>query len=224
MATIRILIIAFVVAVSSACNVTRVVKPLEKGEKAVSASIGGPGIIFSGAPIPVPLSSLSYSHGLDTGVTVSAGIHTTSLAFGVLQLDLALGVNAFQLDNEKFGVTLSPGLHFLMDTYKGYVRTYPQLDALCWWQYSEKPNLFYAGAGTWVELVKAKPHNQVQQNELLPWVMIGHQFNRPKWAYTTEIKYLGMQHDTRDLVVDYISPSHHGTLGFYFGVSRRLMK
>ena len=85
------------------CNATRVVKPLDKGEKQLAAGFGGPGIIYTGAPIPVPLTSVSYAHGLDTGLTLSAGLHTTSAAFGVIQSDIAVGISAFQSKSEKFG-------------------------------------------------------------------------------------------------------------------------
>ena len=211
-------------AAFASCNVTRVVKPLEKGEKTLSGSFGGPGIVFAGAPLPLPLTSLSYAHGLDTGLTLSVGLHTTSLAFGVMQADAMLGIQVLKTKSEKFGITASPGMHFMYDFNGKNFRNYPQLEALCWWQYGEKPNLFYGGAGTWVELLRTKAHGQVQNNELLPWVMIGHQFHRPKWSYTTEIKYLGFQNKSTKLVVDYISPGHRGALGFYFGISRRLVK
>lgn len=224
MAIIRTLFLALLLAVIGSCNVTRVVKPLEKGEKTLSASFGGPGIIFHGAPLPLPLTSISYAQGLDTGLTLSAGIHTTSLAFGVMQADVMLGIQVLKTKSEKFGITASPGMHFLYDFDGKNFRNYPQLEALCWWQYGEKPNLFYGGTGTWVELQRTKAHGQVQQNEFLPWAMVGHQFNRPKWTYTTEIKYLGFQHTSNKLVVDYISPGNQGALGFYFGISRRLVK
>lgn len=212
-----------VVALAS-CNATRVIKPLEKGEKSISAGLGGPGILYAGAPIPVPLTSISYAHGLDTGLTLAAGINTTSLAFGVVQADLSVGINVYQTKAERFGVTATPAMHFMYDFNEGNYRNYPQLEALTWWQYGEKANLFYGGMGTWIELRKSKAHGQVQTNELLPWVTIGHQFNLEKWSYLTEFKYLGFQHKTLPLVVDYISPGGRGTIGFYFGVSRRFAK
>ncbi len=212
------------VVLFASCNATRIIKPLEKGEKAVSAGFGGPSINFAGAPIPVPLTSISYAHGIDTGLTLAAGLNTTSLAFGVVQADISLGINVYQTKAKKFGLTATPAMHFMYDFNEGNYRNYPQLEAITWWQYGEKPNLFYGGVGTWVELNKTKAHGQVQTNELLPWVTIGHQFNRAKWSYLTELKYLGFQHETFPLVVDYVSPGGRGTIGVYIGISRRFTK
>lgn len=212
------------IAISS-CSATRVVKPLAKGEKAVSASLGGPAIMFSGAPIFMPLTSLSYAQGLDTHLTVSGSLHTTDLLFGVAHLEGTAAINAYHHDNGRFGVTVSPAMHVMVDFWDANVRTYPQLEALSWWQYgAEKSHLLYGGLGTWIELNKVKAHNQVQTNELLPWVMVGHQWVKPKWNFTVEAKYLGFQHNTQKLVVDYISPFGQGALGVYFGLSRRLVR
>ena len=224
MGIIRNLGLLFLAFAFVGCNATRVVKPLDKGEKQLAAGFGGPGIIYTGAPIPVPLTSVSYAHGLDTGLSLSAGLHTTSAAFGVIQSDIAVGISAFQSKSEKFGVTVTPAINFLYDFYENNGRTYPQLDALSWWQYGEKDHLLYGGVGTWIELRKRKAHEQVQNNEVLPWITVGHQFNMEKWSYMTEFKYLGFQHETDLSVVDYVSPGGRGTIGFYFGISRSFGK
>jgi hypothetical protein len=203
------------------CNTTRVIKPLDKGEKQVSASIGGPAIIFGGMPIPLPLSSVNYAHGLDTGITLAVGLHSTSAAFGVLQSDIGLGISAFRSKGDRFGITVTPMLNLMYDFGEDNGRIYPQLDLMNWWQYGKKPHLFYGGVGTWIELVKAKAHGQVQENEFMPWVTLGHQFNFEKWSYLAEVKYLGFQHNTGTVVVDYISPANQGVIGVYLGVSRK---
>lgn len=207
--------------VSAGCKATRVIKPLEKGEKQVSASVGGPGIIFGGAPIPLPLSSVNYAHGIDTGMTLVAGGHFTSALFGVAQMDVGLGISAFKSETEKFGLTVTPGLNLFYDFNENNSRIYPQIEGTCWWQYSEKEHLIYGGAGTWIELVKRKAHDQVQTNEFMPWVSLGHQFNLEKWSYLTELKYIGFQQNTGSVVVNYISPANQGTVGLYLGISRR---
>ena len=208
----------------ASCNVTRVVKPLEKGEQRVSANFGGAGIKYSGAPIPLTLTSINYQKGLDTNVTFTGSFHTTSAMFGVLQTDLGLGIQAYESTAEKFGVTISPMLNILYDIHENNLRLYPQLDATCWWQYGEKPHLFYGSVGTWVELQKAKAHLQIQDNELLPFVTVGHQFIGEKWDVQLELKYIGFQHDNRNVVVDFIGPSHYGSAGLFVGVGRRLSK
>ncbi|GAB5539005.1 MAG: hypothetical protein Salg2KO_11080 [Salibacteraceae bacterium] len=203
------------------CNATRVIKPLEKGEKQVSAGFGGPGIVYGGSPMPLPLSSISYAHGIDTGVTFTGGIHATSAAFSVLQSDIGLGISAYRSKLDRFGVTITPAVNVLYDFNGNNLRIYPQVDATAWWQYGEKPNLLYGGAGTWIELVKAKAHGQVQENEIMPWISLGHQINRPKWNYLTEVRYIGFNQATDKVVVEYISPADRGTIGIYLGIGRK---
>ena len=225
MVTTRSIILYVTLVVLASCNATRVIKPLEKGEKQLCAGIGGPGIIYGGAPIPISLTSVNYAHGIDSNVTLAIGLHTTSIAFGVLQTDISAGIRAFQNKTDRFGITAAPGLHLLYDFYENNFRSYPQLDALTWWQYSEnKKHLIYGGVGTWIELFKKKAHGQTQSNELMPWVTLGHQFNMDRWSYMTEFKYLGFQRESAPSVVDFVSPAGRGTIGFYFGVSRRFSK
>lgn len=190
----------------------------------MSANFGGAGIKYSAAPIPLTLTSINYQKGLDTNVTFTGSFHTTSAMFGVLQTDLGLGIQAYESTAEKFGVTISPMLNILYDIHENNLRLYPQLDATCWWQYGEKPHLFYGSVGTWVELQKAKAHLQIQDNELLPFVTVGHQFIGEKWDVQLELKYIGFQHDNRNVVVDFIGPSHYGSAGLFVGVGRRLSK
>ena len=220
----RIIIIAITFFVAASCSPTRVVKTLDKGEKQLGANFGGAMINYAGIPTPLPLTSINYAQGLDTGVTVTGAFHTTDALFGVMHIEAGLGIRAFETKSEKFGLTISPSIQLMYDIWEGAFRTYPQLEAISYWQYGEKPNLFYGGIGSWIELIKEKAHEEVQKNELLPYLMIGHQFNKPKWAITTEVKYLGFQHDNVSLVPGYISPMNKGALGIYVGVSRRLVR
>lgn len=220
----KLSVVAFALVLATSCAPTRVIKPLDKGEKQIGANFGGAIVNYGGAPIPLPLTSINYLHGLDTGVTLSAAFHTTDLLFGVLHLEAGLGIKAYQSKTERFGLTITPNINLMYDVWDGNFSAYPQLDAITYWQYGEKPNLFYGGLGTWVELNKEKAHEQVQTNELMPYIMLGHQFNRPKWTFLTELKYLGFQHNNQLLVPSYISPTNNGALGFYFGISRRLIK
>jgi hypothetical protein len=220
----KLSMVALALVLATSCAPTRVIKTLDKGEKQLGAHLGGAMVNYGGAPIPLPLTSINYSQGLDTGVTLSAAIHTTDLMFGVLHAEVGLGIKTYESKSEKFGLTISPNAHFLYSLSGQDFKVYPQLDAITYWQYGEKPNLFYGGLGTWVELGKEKAHNEVQTNELMPYVTIGHQFNRPKWTFLTEVKYLGFQHNNQLLVPSYISPTNNGAIGLYFGITRRLIK
>jgi hypothetical protein len=207
-----------------ACNSTRVVKTLEKGEQQLTGSLGGPAIMFSGVPMPLPLSSVGYAVGLDTGLTFAGGLNTTSLLFGNAQVDLTLGINAFKTENEKFGLTISPGLNLFYGFNGGDFSLYPQLEGVVWKEYGEKNNLFFGGLGTWVELDREKAHGEVQVHELMPYITLGHQFTGKKWNVQLEARYIGFTYPNDNIVVDYLGPFSTGTSGIYFGVSRKLGK
>ena len=220
----RLICGTLLIALIASCNVTRVVKPLEKGESQIGASFGGPGIIFSGAPIPLPLTSISYAHGLDTGLTVAGGIHTTALLFGNLEADLSLGIRTYESKNGKFGVTASPGVNLFYGFRGGDFRAYPNLDGIAWWKYSQKDHLLYGGLGTWVELRRDKAHGEVQDNELMPYATLGHQFGGEKWQWQVEARYIGFNYSNDDIVVDYFGPFATGTTGIYVGLTRTFGK
>src|SRR5690606_36740086 len=98
---------------------------------------------------------------------------------------------------------------------------YPDLQVLGWWKYSQKERYFYSGVGTWVELQKEKAHGEIQQNDLLPWAQIGHLWERPKFTYSVEAKYIAPFTSHEDIVVDYVAPGKTGAIGVYFSFSRR---
>lgn len=224
MVRIEVIIGMAVLCLSIGCNVTRVVKPLEKSEHSVGAGFGGAGIIYSGMPMPIPNMNVQYAYGLDTGLTLTSGLHLTSAAFGVTHVDLGLAINAYQNDSSTFGITISPALHGLYEFRESNFRLYPQVDALAWWQYCKKPHLIYGGMGTWIELNREKAHGAVQNNEVLPWVTLGHQLRSARWQFSGELRYMGFQHETKLLVADYISPGGRGSLGLFLGISRTLGK
>lgn len=219
---IRLYIGLLALTMAMACNVTRVVKPLEKSEHSVGAGFGGAGIVYAGAPMPIPNLNVQYAYGLDTGLTLTSGVHITSAAFGVAHADVGLAIRAYENDSSTFGITIAPAMHTLYEFRESAFRLYPQLDALAWWQYGQKPHLIYGGMGTWIELHREKAHDAVQQNEVLPWITLGHQLNRGTWNFTTEFRYMGFQHETKYLVADYISPGGRGSLGFFLGISKSL--
>ncbi|NBO61725.1 MAG: hypothetical protein EBU82_12320, partial [Flavobacteriia bacterium] len=72
-----------------ACAPSRYVKPLTQGEHAVQVNVGGPIAKIPGiGAIPMPLTSVGYGYGLKNNLTLFGNLHTTSLLFGVGQLEL----------------------------------------------------------------------------------------------------------------------------------------
>src|ERR1022692_1070902 len=121
------------------CAPARYVKPLDKGQTAVSASFGGPLILYGNTTIPVFLTSLAAGYGFNAGLTGFAGLHTTSLLFGVFQTDLGIVKQLRKQDGWIPGVTVSPVANLMIDKWQGKFSFFPQLDANAYWNYPRKP-------------------------------------------------------------------------------------
>jgi hypothetical protein len=65
-------------------------EPVGKGQRAVTASLGGPVIKAFGLHIPTPYLATGAVYGLDDNINVSGAFHFTSLAYGILGIDPAL--------------------------------------------------------------------------------------------------------------------------------------
>lgn len=64
------------------CGTTHLARPMNAGALRVDSSLGGPMVVFGGAPIPVPLTVVSVAYGLHPQWHVHGAIHPTALAFG----------------------------------------------------------------------------------------------------------------------------------------------
>ena len=72
------------------CAVSHGVRPLARGQGAVTASFGGPISRDVPAPVavPVPITTVGYAHGLTDRTAVHGALHPTGLAaFGVFAAD-----------------------------------------------------------------------------------------------------------------------------------------
>jgi hypothetical protein len=204
-----------------ACAPSRVVRPLEKGQKQVNAHLGGPLIGFAGTTIPIPFTSLTYAQGLRKNTTVYGSVHTTSLMFGVFQTDIGACQNLYYNDSLKLGFSASPALNLAFDKWEKNFRCWPQLDVNAYWELKAKKSFVYAGVENWFELSSYKAHQQKQQTHVLINPQIGFTYCRTKWNYNTELKYLAPGKVNTPNIVDYKGIGGKGAIGFYLSVSRK---
>jgi hypothetical protein len=203
------------------CAPSRYVKPLAKNQKALSFTFGGPLIKFSGAPIPIPFTTLGYGYGVSDDVTTYANLHTTSLLFGNGQLDLGATFNLYKKEN-KFGITASPALQlaYNLRNQTGF-RIWPSADVNAYFHLNTKSSYLYAGINSWFELSKLKAHGEAQQSPAIPNVHLGYTAVKTKWQHQFELKYLGIGIPNLPGVVDYIGISGKGSLGIYYSLVRK---
>jgi hypothetical protein len=219
--TIKLLYFAVMISlIGMACNATRVVKPVEKGKTQVGVGLGGAMIKLGSAVTPLPLTSVHLAHGMSTSTTAFGSIHTTALLFGVIQTDLGITHELCRQNGFIPGISVSPIANLMLDTWKTDFSFYPQADVNFYWNYGAYNRLAYVSLNNWFELRTKKAHGETQQTHWLPSVGIGHQWNRMKYNWQVEVKYLAPTESNRNIVVDYISPSSNGALGIYIGVSR----
>lgn len=222
--------LSFLIGVFS-CAPSRFVKPLEHKQHAISGSFGGPIAKISGvATLPIPFTSFGYGYGLKPKTTIYANWHTTAAVFGVFQIDAGLTQNIWINSTKKMGVSISPAFNFMVDVFEKNMRLWPQLDANYYFDYYEKEkkehinrNHFYVGMTNWFELQKTKAHDQNQTNRIIFSPQIGHTFERGKWNYILEVKFLAPYASNQNIVLDYVSPfGKRGGMGAYFGVTFKL--
>jgi hypothetical protein len=217
----KLIFLAFI-GICISCTSSRIVKPLEKNEKEIGLSLGGPLIHFSDLVIPIPFTSLHYAQGITDDITAFGGLHTTSLISGVIHVDAGIVANLLTEDKYYFGVSASPALHFMTDIWEYNTKLFPTIDINAYRTYNERGNFFYFGVTNWFDLAKYKAHDELNTNKWLFAPQIGHTAIRKKWNINIELKYLAPNISNQKLVVDYIKPfGDKGTIGLYLGFNYR---
>lgn len=224
----RLLILIFFGLILYSCSPTRFYKPLEKGEKAVTASLGGPLInVPNMATIPIPFTTIGYGQGVTDDLTIYGAWHTTSSIFGVAHIDFGSTYRLWK--NDKMGVSTAIGGNFLIDVFEWNPSFYPQISANYYYRYKNvesKQLIFdlYIGTENWIDLRSNKAHNVHNTIRWLWNMHLGHSVSKNLWSYQFEEKLLA-PYLNNDVVVDYISPLRDkGAVGIYFGVQRLIGK
>jgi len=202
------------------CAPARYVQPLHKGQTAISANLGGPLIGYSNTTIPVPLSSLAIGYGMNEDLTGFAGIHTTSLAFGVIQADIGITKGILKPQSGMPGVSVTPVANLMFDKWQHQFSFFPQLDANAYWNYGKQKHCMYIGLSNWFDLHRNWAEG-MQSNHWVPIVQAGNVFEHKRWAYTLELKYIAPNYKNTPLVVDYRGIGGTGAVGVYIGVTKK---
>jgi len=205
----------------AACNTSRIVKPLKAKETAIGLDFGGPIIDFAGAKIPIPLSSISVGHGVDSTFTLFGGLHITSLVFGTVQVDAGMVKEVLHPRGAIPGISIAPIANVMVDGFEGNFRIYPQVDVNLYWQYLPKhEHYFYITWGSWFDLWKLA-HNAPKPSLYYPTFALGHTFENKKMRYTLEAKYLAPNIDNQGGPVQYNGSDGRGSWGVYISIFRK---
>ena len=135
--------ISFLLLLIIGCAPSRFVKTLDQGEMAVNGSLGGPLINLFGATIPIPYTTLGMGYGIKDDLTGFGAIHSTSLVFSTLQLDLGVTKRWMLPDSTKKyipGISSTLALNSMLDLKEGAFDLYPEIDVNAYWNYSKNKN------------------------------------------------------------------------------------
>ncbi len=222
----RIFILCFLLALIffNSCAPSRLIRPLDKGQKTISANLGGPLFDYHNLTIPVPLTSIMYAQGITDNTSVFGSIHTTSLLFGVAQTDIGVCQKIYYSDSLHLGVSVNPALNIAQEfwpQFSGGFKCWPQLDLNAYWEIHPKKSFVYAGIENWFELASQRADGQPQTTHWLYCPQVGYTYCRLKWNYNIEMKYIAPNLNNLPNVVDYFGIGGKGALGLYFTVTRK---
>lgn len=210
-----------VVSCNFSCAPSRFVKPLEKKQQVLSVSLGGPTVLFSGAPMPMPFTTIAYAYGLSSSTTMYGSMHVTSSLFGNAQGDIGATVKLHEWSN-KIGLSASPALQIAYSVgNKTGFKIWPSLDLNTYVHIKNSLSYLYGGMNAWFELSKYKAHNEIQQTRMLPNLQLGYMHVKQKWQHQFELKYLGIGITNKPGIVDYIGVSGKGSFGIYYSLIRK---
>jgi hypothetical protein len=205
----------------NACAPSRHVRPLDKGEVAVSATLGGPFFTNFGAPLPTPMTTLTGAYGFSDDLTGFASFHPTSAAFGVIQLDLGISRSFLRPDGWRPGVTLNPTAGFAVDVWEGQAKFWPQIDLNAWWEYGEKRHYVYGGFSCWMELAGTRAHDEPQPQTILPAFQVGNVFSFNSLDLQLEVKANNFTRANQDATISWVGIAGRGGVGVYLGIGKR---
>jgi hypothetical protein len=205
----------------ASCAPSRLVRPLDKGQKVVSASLGGPLIGFKNTVIPVPMTTVVYAQGLTNKTSVFGSVHPTSMLFGIFQTDIGICQRLYYNDSLRIGISVNPAINMAFDKWEHHFKCWPQLDLNFYWNIKPNKSFLYAGVENWFELSKYKAYGETQQNHWLVNPQLGYSYVRKKWNYNLEVKYLVPYIDNLPNVVDYKGINHKGAVGVYLNFTRK---
>ncbi len=211
----------FIILAICSCAPTRFVKPLDKGQKAVNLSLGGPLIDYSDLTIPMPFLTATYGYGINNTLTGFGSLNITSALYGNLQLELGATKRLLKQNGSIPAISVNPVANIIYRN-KDAFKFYPQLDVNAYWDYNKGRNFFYVGLSNWFELESKRAFDEDQTHHWLLSPLIGETFVRRKWNYNIEAKVIAPNFSSAKGTVDYKTPfGNHGALGIYFGVTRK---
>ncbi len=192
------------------CSAVQPVRVLERGQQAITTSLGGalaPGTAPTGV---VPYLTAGYANGISDDVTIHGRAHLLMAAFGAVGLDVGASMRALHQDGAVPELTVSAQvLGFASLVRSAPVRLYPNLTANASWSVGER-SLLYLGSHATI---------QIDPGKTLVSPFAGYQFPISNSVrLQVETIWQASNIDTRASIFDGESSiGGNGSFGIYFG-------
>lgn len=199
------------------CSPVKYIKPLERKQHALTATLGGPLIGFANTTIPIPFINANYGYGIDSTLTAFVSTNITSALYGNFQMEL--GTTKQLLNQKKYfpAISVTPVANIIYRNTNAY-KFYPQLAVNAFWEYGQRKNMLYVSFDNWFELSEKRAFGNEQQNHWIFMPSLGHTFAGKHWGLSVEAKVIAPNVSNEKLVVDYKTPLNtKGALGVYIG-------
>lgn len=189
--------------------------PLAKGTTEVSASLGGPMIVFGGAPVPLPVSTVGLAHAVSDTVTMRGALHPTAATFGVAGLDL--GVVAHPILGHRAALTLGIDAYGFGNGADAVLLADPWV-ATRW----KLAPWFALAGGIHVPIRYATSSPELRgTTPVAPTVFVQPAFVVGRFELDVELRWYALASNGSILAPGWVSPGGVGTLGLVFGVAYR---
>jgi len=199
------------------CSSIRQLQPLDKGQSAVSASLGGPFTQVGSVYIPLPLLSIGYNRGIvEKKLDIETGFNFTQALFGIMDIDASLNYRPFQPEHWIPGLIVSPGFFIMTDFKPESFRFYPVLCITGFWKINEYFYI-YSGIENWFELSKKRYDGNFQKYHWLKTPYIGFDIGKRKLRFQFETKIYTPDLKNTGRPTKNIGFGEHGILGIFFG-------
>ncbi len=209
-----------VVAALAGCAPTRALAPLEPGQGAFTASLGGPFVEVYGGPLPLPVTSVGYVRGIDGKLNVHGALYPTNLAlFGVFGFDLGASYQLFEPQGARPRLMADVTAYTFFGNLakgepKGGLRIFPDLQFIASWPVGAKRTHLvpYVGVDQFTEFFPTPHWN--------PSLVLGNEFRLGKRVgLQLEGKWIAPWVDTDPFVTHWYGASSHGAFSAQLGLT-----
>jgi len=202
---------AVILLAAARCGTVTAVTPLDRGESALSASVGGPVANLNGVNIPLPYAVARYRYGLTDQAGIYAGVHLLAAGLGVAGLDVGFSYHFLQQRDWIPTVGAIAGITALIKPGGGEAM-FPQLDLVASYRLNDHFTTYF-GSQSMYQL-------QSTPNVVLaPFVGTGWRISDPL-SLNLEAKWYAPTEKTEPRIVDYSLPiGNHGAVGLVLGAN-----